>query len=62
MPQPVHFDWKNKAIKDEVSGTAMSATPYKIKDVWTKKSAGTTAKAFTAKVPSHDVVLLLLSR
>ena len=60
--QLVGFDWKKEMIKDAVSGSNMSATPYNIKDVWNQKPVGTTAKAFTATVASHDAVLLILSK
>lgn len=59
---PVQFDWKKEMIKDEVSGAAMSATTYRITDVWAKKPAGTTAKIFAAIVPAHDVILLIVSK
>ena len=62
-PKPITFNWKTEDIMDTVSKQQMNAgTVYKIRDVWTKKAAGTTAKPFTATVPPHDVVLLRLSK
>ncbi len=61
-PQLVGFDWKKEIIKDAVSGSDMSVTPYNIKDVWNQNPVGTTAKAFTATIASHDAVLLILSK
>ena len=59
---PVNFDWKKEMISDSVSNTKMDASVYKIKDVWAKKAVGTTAKVFIATVPSHDVMVLRLSK
>ncbi len=62
-PMPVSFNLKNETIKDEVSGKQLDGTvAYKMKDVWTKKAIGTTAKALAATVPPHDVLLLRLSK
>ncbi|WP_181307494.1 glycoside hydrolase family 27 protein [Rufibacter sp. XAAS-G3-1] len=62
-PQKVTFDWKKTPITDDLSKRELNGgkTDYKIRDVWTKKSQGTTKKAFEATVPAHDVVLLVLS-
>ncbi|HEX8327702.1 MAG TPA: glycoside hydrolase family 27 protein [Hymenobacter sp.] len=63
-PQPVAFDWKAKPIVDELSKTELNAakTTYRVRNVWAKKDAGTTKKAFTATVPAHDAVLLVLNK
>ena len=61
--QPVNFNWKSEPVADSISNTKMNVDAvYKVKDVWANKAAGTTAKAFTATVPVHDVVLLRLSK
>ncbi len=62
--QQVSFDWKNENVTDDISNRTLSAgaTNYKIKDVWSKKDLGTTAKTFTAEVPAHDVVMVRLSK
>ncbi len=62
-PQTVNFDWKSEAIADTVAKVKMNTgAVYRIQDVWAKKPAGTTARAFTATVPPHDVVLLRLNK
>jgi alpha-galactosidase len=63
-PQPVRFDWQATPITDEVSKAALDArqTTYRLRNPWTKKDLGTTKKAFQTTVPSHDVVLLVLSK
>ena len=63
-PQPVSFDWQATLITDEVSKAELNAskTTYRLRNLWTHKDVGTTKKAFTVTVPSHDVVLLLLNK
>jgi alpha-galactosidase len=63
-PQPVRFDWQATPITDEVSKAELNArqTTYRLRNPWTRKDVGTTKKAFQATVPSHDVVLLVLSK
>jgi alpha-galactosidase len=62
--QPVAFDWKATPIVDELSKTELNAakTTYKVRNVWAKKDAGTTKKAFAGTVPAHDVILLVLNK
>ncbi|WP_210463309.1 glycoside hydrolase family 27 protein [Rufibacter roseolus] len=62
-PQKVDFDWQKNVINDEVAKRQLDGgkTTYKIRNVWTKKSQGTTKKDFEATVPAHDVILLVLS-
>ncbi len=64
QPQKINFNWKNENINDSLSSKQLNAatTTYKITDVWTKKSLATTSKPLTAIVPSHDVLLLRLSK
>ncbi len=60
---PVSVDWKTEAITDKVTGRTLNGDKvYKVRNVWTKKDMGNTAKAFTASVPAHDVILLRLSK
>ncbi|WP_187263502.1 glycoside hydrolase family 27 protein [Pontibacter beigongshangensis] len=63
-PQKVEFDWKINPITDELSKAELNAskTTYKIRNVWEKKAAGTTAKIFKAEIPKNDVVMLVLSK
>ncbi|HEX8507505.1 MAG TPA: hypothetical protein VF630_19240, partial [Hymenobacter sp.] len=62
--QPVAFDWKATPIVDELSKTELNAakTTYKVRNVWAKKDAGTTKKAFAGTVPAHDAILLVLGK
>ncbi len=60
----INFDWKNHFIKDDFAQKQFDAkkTVYKIRDLWLKKSAGTTETVLKADIPSHDVVMLRLSK
>src|SRR5262245_10331229 len=41
--------------------TAFGKTGYSLRDLWTGKPAGTTAKPLDTQVPGHDVLLLRLT-
>ncbi len=64
QPRPVAFDWKTQPIHDDVARRDLAAdrTRYKIRNLWTGREAGTTAKPFQAQVLGHDVVMLRLSK
>jgi alpha-galactosidase len=64
QPQKINFDWKNENVSDTLSNRQLNAaaTTYKIMNVWTKENSSTTAKPFTTTVPSHDVVMLRLTK
>jgi len=61
-PRKINFDWKKHPIKDDFSNTNIdfSGSIYKIKDLWTKKEAGNTNKAFEQEIPGRDVVMIRL--
>lgn len=61
-PVKVDFNWKYNSIYDGLSGKSydFSKSIYKIRDLWMKKEAGTTASSFKADLQPHDVILLLL--
>jgi alpha-galactosidase len=63
-PQNITYNWKEHAISDKVSGTSFdfNQTIYKLRDLWTKKEAGSTAKPFSEVIPSNDVVVLRLTK
>ncbi|WP_294962852.1 glycoside hydrolase family 27 protein [uncultured Flavobacterium sp.] len=58
----INFDWKKNKIKDTdfEYEADFSSTIFKIKDLWKNKEIGSTKKAFTAEIASHDVVTLKL--
>lgn len=57
----VSFDWKNEVVKDDVFNFELDRKRvYQIRDAWKNKPAGTTGTAFSAKVPSHDILVITL--
>jgi len=63
-PQEVNFDWMKEVVQDSLSRRDLGKRPggYKIRNLWTKKETGTTKRPLKAIVPSHDVLMLRLSR
>ena len=61
--RPVRFDWAHEAVRDSLSGRRadFAAAPYRLRDLWTGRDLGTTARPLAASVPAHDVLLLRLS-
>ncbi|NWJ52145.1 MAG: glycoside hydrolase family 27 protein [Bacteroidetes bacterium] len=60
----VKFSWKDEIVSDSLSNMQLNAKTniYKIRDVWTKTNLATTEKDFKAMIPSHDVLMLRLSK
>lgn len=58
------FDWSKNNLTDTVSKMQIdfSKATYTIQNLWDKKAAGNTAKAFAATVLPHDVVVLRLRK
>lgn len=61
--QVFSFDWQNYSISDEVSKRTLNfkTQAYQLRNLWTKKTAGTTSKTLGASIGSHDVLMLRLS-
>ncbi|WP_363321533.1 glycoside hydrolase family 27 protein [Plebeiibacterium sediminum] len=59
----IEFDWKTK-VYDEFAKRDLDAaeTSYEILDIWTNQKMGKTKKVLKTEVPSHDVVMLKLSK
>jgi alpha-galactosidase len=60
-PRNATFDWRRESVADTVFNRKLEG-PYHIRDLWAGADRGTTAQPFSATVPPHDVVLLLLTR
>jgi len=60
----VTFIWKENLIKDDSAQRHLDAkqNTYKIRDLWSKRDMGTTEKPLRATVPSHDVLMLRLTK
>ena len=63
-PMNIAIDWKQMHVVDDLSRSELNTanTTFNLRDLWTKKNAGTTLKSFNATVPAHDVILLRLSK
>jgi alpha-galactosidase len=63
-PQEVTYNWKDHIISDPVSKTSFdfNQVTYKLRDLWSKKDVGTTAKPFKQTISSNDVVVVKLSK
>lgn len=57
------FPWQEHLIQDDWAKRALDTrkTSYRLRNLWTKKDAGTTKKTLQVTIPSHDVVMLRLS-
>jgi alpha-galactosidase len=64
VAKPIEFNWQNENVTDGLFNKALGAktTTYKLRDLWTKKDAGTTKKPLKAVVQPHDVLMLRLSK
>jgi alpha-galactosidase len=60
----VNLNWKEHPVKDDLSKTDIDfdKMKYKIRNLWSKKAEGTTALPYQTDVPSHDVVMIRLSK
>ncbi len=60
---PVRFDWSQEPVSDNVTGRDMKlgSTTYRIRDLWAKADAGTTAAPLAVTVPGRDVKVYRLT-
>lgn len=58
------FTWNEHLINDEFSKRTLNtaSSVYKLRNLWTKTEVGTTTKSLSVSIPSHDVVMLKLSK
>jgi alpha-galactosidase len=63
-PMQVNFAWKDELVTDTIFNKSMNAKDhtYKIRNVWKESDSGDTQKPLSALLPSHDVIMLRLSR
>ena len=64
QPVSINYNWKLNAVNDTISKTFIdfNSSTFTLRNVWTKKDTGTTDNVFTAVVPSHDVIMLRLTK
>jgi len=60
----VNYNWAQNPVNDTLSKASVNflQTKYRLRDLWSNKDAGNTDKPFKASIPSHDVIVLKLSR
>ncbi|HYO23271.1 MAG TPA: glycoside hydrolase family 27 protein [Flavisolibacter sp.] len=63
-PKPIDFNWQAEVINDTVAKRIFNAaqTNYVLRDLWTKKEAGTTQNPTKTIVPAHDVLMYRLRK
>lgn len=63
-PRKVDFAWKSEAVIDTLAkrDARLATTRYELRNLWTKKKAGTTARPLEATVPGRDVLMLRLRK
>jgi alpha-galactosidase len=63
-PRTLDFDWKKNYVTDDFSHRQLDVRKnvYKIHNLWSKRNLGTTETSLGAVVPSHDVLMLRLSK
>jgi len=63
-PVQVNFNWKDEIITDSISNRTLGANQqtYKIRNLWSHAMQGNTQKPFVAMLPSHDVIMVRLSK
>ena len=60
----INFDWQSEVVADTIFNRQLDTRTitYKLRDLWTKKDAGTTKKPLKATVQPHDIVMLRLTK
>jgi alpha-galactosidase len=63
-PVQVNFTWKEEIINDTLFKKTLNANTqtYKIRNLWSHSMQGDTQKPFVALLPSHDVIVVRLSK
>ena len=64
VSKPVTFNWQDENVSDTLFNKALDArtVTYKLRDLWTKKDAGTTKKPLKATIASHDILMFRLTK
>jgi alpha-galactosidase len=63
-PVQVNFNWKEALINDTLFKMTLNANTqtYKIRNLWSHSMQGDTQKPYVAMLPSHDVIVVRLSK
>ncbi|GGH13698.1 glycoside hydrolase family 27 protein [Mucilaginibacter phyllosphaerae] len=62
--QKINIKWSDLDITNAEAGSSIkfAENKYALRDLWLKKNVGTTKAAFKQDLPSHDVVMLKLTK
>ena len=62
-PQKIHVSWQSQKCKDPVFGgdPSFNQHVFKLKNLWSQISLGTTRETLDIDVPGHDVVMLRMA-
>jgi alpha-galactosidase len=63
-PAAIMIAWPQFSLADDISKTSFNAdtTVYTIRDLWKSRNLGTTEQALRADIPSHDVLMLRMTK
>ena len=63
-PLKVDYDWAQNVVSDDLSGMSLNSSEatYTIRDLWKKRTLGTTKTRLVGDVPSLDVFMVRLTR
>lgn len=62
--QTITFTWQDLVVNDAVADRVLDGRKeiFRLRNLWTRKDSGTTAKRLQASLASHDVLMFRLSR
>lgn len=63
-PRTISFDWKAHAVTDTLSNRRLETATgvYRTRNLWTGKEGKNTNQPLQAVIPSHDILLLRLTK
>jgi alpha-galactosidase len=64
VPKTVDFNWQAENVVDNIFNKTLDTktTIYKLRDLWTRKDAGTTKKPLKSTIQPYDVLMLRLTK
>lgn len=64
VAKTINFNWQSEVVADTIFNKQLDTKTitYKLRDLWTKKDAGTTKKLLRAVVQPHDVLMMRLTK
>jgi len=64
LPKTIGFNWQTENVVDNIFNKSLDTktNTYKLRDLWTKKDAGTTKKPLNSTINPNDVLMLRLTK